>query len=265
MLGHFGLKFPMLFYLTLHFPFIGRSQLALTQLFLKIRLGKILFWTLEELDVYPVLKLDDKEGREGLVLYYEWEFSKRCQVIRCLILSRDLKAKIVDHFRRQRFSRLKLWGIELGLSLQLWVKAVTCGQQKWRTEQRKTALLHSFNSVWTARPVITPQVTMHSSAMVWHETDAKKGSRANFLPFTGRKSLCMGSMGSLAHSGFKPCSVLTVGLSMTWGSLAAPVPDTAPVSEEGKGRSCKGEREQLELIGTKDNKMDEEGVSEERD
>lgn len=72
----------------------------------------------------------------------------------------------------------------------------------------------------------------------------------------------MGSMRSLAYSGLKPCSVLTGQLSMMWASLAAPVLDTAPMSEEGKGRSGKGEREQLELIGTKDNKMDEEGVSE---
>lgn len=42
----------------------------------------------------------------------------------------------------------------------------------------------------------------------------------------------------------KPLLCLTVQpeqLSITWGSLAALVPDTAPMSERGKGRSCEGD------------------------
>lgn len=151
-------------------------------------LGKILFWTLKGLDVSTVLKLGHREGREGLVLYCEWEFSKRGQVIWYPTLCRDLKAKISWQFSQTKVSRL--WGIELWLSLQLWVHAAVCGS---RTEQRRTVLLHSFKSVQTVRAVINPQATMLSSAMARDET-WKMESRAHFLLFPGRKSLCMGSV-----------------------------------------------------------------------
>lgn len=85
------------------------------------------------------------------------------------------RLKSLDNYPRLRFSRLKLWGIELGLSVQLGVQATACGQQNWIKEDSPPPFLLIR---WTARPVIAPQVVGRSSAMAWDETDAKMGSRA---------------------------------------------------------------------------------------
>lgn len=130
--------------------------------------------------------------RAGKALFYTVNESspKGARLSGTLHFVETWRQKSLDNFPRLRFSRL--WGIELWLSLQLWVHAAVCGS---RTEQRKIVLLHSFKSVQTVRPVINPQVTMPSSAMAWDET-WKMQSRAYFLLFTGRKSL---SMGSVSH------------------------------------------------------------------